>query len=92
MTKKLWERTSSKNEYEWKAKAIESDKGLLEMIFGTETFIDHWGFKRTVHHCSPSPSKILIKDLKKLFEKYEKKQKNFLNKSIKLLNKEMRGI
>ena len=92
MTQKDWEYTSSKNVDEWRAKAVQSDRHILYGIWGTETFKDQFGIERTQHFCLPTPSKELLKDIKKLEEKYKKKQKYFLDKSIKLLNKELKGI
>ena len=92
MTKKYWEQTSSSNDYEWKAKAIECDRGLLEGIWGTETFKDNNGIEITEYHCLPRPSKQLIKDLKKLSEKYKERRNSFINKSIVLHTKELKGM
>jgi len=92
MTKKYWVDTKSKNQYEWKAKAVESDRGLLESIWGTYTYKDNFGNEVSEHHCLPRPSKQLIEDLKKLTEKYRKRRNAFIDKSIGLLKKELKGI
>ncbi len=92
MRKKSWEETSSINEYEWKAKVVRTDRNLLESIWETYTYKDNFGNEITEHHCLPRPSKQLIEDIKKLEEKYKKKQKYFLDKSIKLLNNKLKGI
>ena len=92
MTQKDWIQTSSKNVNEWRAKAVQTDRHLLAGIWETCTFKDKFGNEITEHHCLPRPSKQLINDIKKLEEKYKKKQKFFLDKSIKLLKKELKGV
>jgi hypothetical protein len=92
MTQKDWEQTSSKNVYEWRAKAVQTDRHLLAGIWETYTYKDKFGNEITEHHCLPRPSKQLINDIKKLEEKYKKKQEYFLDKSIKLLKEELKGV
>ena len=93
MRKKYWEETSSKNVYVWRAKAVQNDRRLLSGIWETYTYQDQYGREITAeHHCLPRPSKQLIKDIKKLEEKYKNKQRSFQNQSINLLKKEIKGL